>query len=201
MLALTHAVPIVSMAYLDEVLRLGALADGAEGSLETRFSMPDPDEYKPEALDIEQAAEGEFDTDAFLDMLSVDVRRRTLLVGTTALFVRTGTVRGRLARHPAALLICFPVQEEASAQMMLAEIAGAKNESIESTSSYFASDGDLRRILQQHKTKAASRLAALSDDTEIARRAPEGGLVILVEAAIRCAEEPWYRRLARIASE
>jgi len=163
--------------------------------------MPDPDMYKPEPLNIEQAAEGEFDTDAFLDMLSVDVRRRTLLVGTTALFIRTGTVRCLPAQPGAVLLTSLHSQEEASAQMMLAELAGAKNESIESSSSYLESDSNLRRILQQHKTKAAARLAALPDAAEVSKRAPEGGLVILVEAAIHCGEEEWYRRLARIASE
>lgn len=83
-----RAVPIVSPAYVDEVLRLGALPASDPASLEANFRLPDPQFFKP-AIQTENEVVGD---EELLAALTPDPDRPTLLKGCTTLFIDTGAV-------------------------------------------------------------------------------------------------------------
>jgi hypothetical protein len=92
MQALMAAAHLVTLEYVDEVLRRAKLEAKDANSLEKRFHLPDAEDYFPEDIEIEGMLKPQV-----AQALAANERRRTMFVGTTFLFVHGEDGMGKVS--------------------------------------------------------------------------------------------------------
>lgn len=80
--AVATAAPLVTIGYLDEVIRRAELDKDDEESLQRRYELPSAEHYFPEEIEVEDMTRKEVKA-----ALAPKMSRKTLFVGTTMLFL------------------------------------------------------------------------------------------------------------------
>lgn len=155
--ALASAAHLVTMSYLEDLIRHVELPPSQPGSLETSFEPPDPRAHlPPSAIEGEDMTPQQFQT-----LMARNTERRNFFVGATGLFIFQG-------EQP---------DEKCRLTIDLFALCGGKVDLLSFTQANFSSPTEAQRTLRPFKTSALSHYHACG---EAAKHAPDGGLVVLV---------------------
>lgn len=158
--AIASAAHIVTMAYLDELIRRAQLPATDAASLEASFEPPDPADFLPP-----NGAAPHLTDEALPNVLLSNPERPTFFRGATALMVHSGS------------------QPEKSDHLRLElfKICGGNVAFLRLDDANLSSQSEAQRTLRPFKTAALSRYSSYGEE---ARFAPDEGLVVLFSLSL-----------------
>jgi hypothetical protein len=194
--ALVSAAPIVTIDFVDEILRRGKLAKEEQDSLERHFKLPNEAEYFPDDVTTDLMSREES-----LKCLAADQRCKTQFVGTTLLLlhgqdglskVSDENCEGKVILHRSLNRKPFNFALQTLEQPVgVCKEAGARI--VRGDASKLDEEESMLRFLRRNKSEAETNLATFG---EAASQAPDDGLVVVCN--VDDVEEDWHDRAVHL---